>query len=186
MNTDGDDLVRKRKATARVVCIVAAVLVLIPCLGLKWIKSPKGSAGISLLFIGDAERSYSNLDFVDEINDGASDEKKILGTYAYAGIATLFFAIVAAAALVGAGALAFKDRFVRTPIPLTTVALLALSLSLITGCIFLGAVPQGVMHGGVSWPFFLYGTGIVAGIAGAQMLSKAYAEIRDPYWDGQV
>ena len=115
-----------------------------------------------------------------------SDKDKILGTYAYAGIATLFFAVIAAGALGAAGGLAFKDKFIRTPIALTTVALLALCLSLICGCVFLGATPTDRFGfgGGVSWPFFIYGIGIVAGLAGAQMLAKAYSEVRDPYWDG--
>ena len=185
MNTDADALTLKRKKTARVVCIVAAVMVLVPCLGLRWMKAPRSDAGISLLFVSGGDRSESNLNIVDMYNDGPRLESdKILGTFAYAGIATLFFAVIAAGALATAGGLAFKDKFVRTPFPLTTVALLALCLSLITGCVFLGSIPQGIVGGNVSWPFFLYGTGVVGGIAGAQMLAKAYSEVRDPYWDG--
>lgn len=185
MNTDADALTLKRKKTARVVCIVAAVLVLVPCLGLKWIKAPHDiPAGVSLLFVSAGDESMSNLNAVDEINKYATDKDKIIGTYAYAGIATLFFAVIAAGALATAGGLAFKDKFIRTPIPLTTVALLALCISLVSGCVFLGAMPKFAFGGGVSWPFFLYGTGIVTGLAGAQMLAKAYSEVRDPYWDG--
>lgn len=187
MNSDADDLIRKRKATARVVCIVAAVLVLIPCLGLRWMKAGHGiDAGVSLLFIEAGDESMSNLDAVDKANKYASDKDKILGTFAYMGIATIFFSVIAAGALATAGAMAFKDKFIRTPVPLTTVALLSLCLALITACVFLGSMPKMPFGGGVGWPFFLYGTGIVAGIAGAQLLAKAYSEVRDPYWDGQV
>jgi hypothetical protein len=193
MNTDADALIQKRKKTARVVCIVAAVLVLVPCLGLRWMKAPKGvDAGISLLFVSVRGESESNLNVVDKYNEGVESfneyaERKqdtILGTFAYAGIATLFFAVVSAGALATAGGMAFKDKFVRTPIPLTTVAIMALCISLICGCVFLGAIPQGIVPGNVSWPFFLYGVGVVTGLAGAQMLGKAYSEVRDPYWDG--
>jgi hypothetical protein len=187
MNTGGaDELTLKRKKTARVVCIVAAVLVLIPCLNLRWMKGGQGiDAGVSLLMVQVGDESESNLNTVDMINKLAFTEKdKILGTYAYAGIATLFFAVIAAGALGWAGGLAFKDKFIRDPIPLTTVALLALCISLISGCVFLGAMPKFPFGGGVSWPFFLYGTGVVTGITGAQMLAKAYSEVRDPYWDG--
>jgi hypothetical protein len=193
MNTDADALATKRKKTARVVCIVAAVLVLVPCLGFRWIKAPRGiDAGVSLLFVSAGDESESNLNAVDKINDeverfnefAPSKQDKILGTYAYAGIATLFFAVISAGALATAGGLAFKDKFVRTPIPLTTVALLALCISLICGCVFLGAIPHFGFGGGVSWPFFLYGVGVVTGLAGAQMLGKAYSEVHDPYWDG--
>lgn len=188
MNTDGDDLIKKRKATARIVCIVAAVIVLLPVLGMmRWVKaSGDVDAGISLLFVEAGDESKSNLDLVDMWNERMPDDKKILGTFAYAGVATLFFSVIGAAALATAGGMAFKDKFIRTPIPLTTVALLALMIALITGCIFLGSIPNGILRGGVSWPFFLFGTGIVAGLAGAQMLAKAFAEVRDPYWDGQM
>ncbi len=185
MNSDADALTVKRKATARVVCIVGAVLVLLPCLGFRWMRAPKGAdAGISLLFVELGEESKSNLSVIGEYNQYAMDSDKIFGTFAYAGIATLVFSVVAAGALATAGGMAFKDKFIRSPISLTTVALLSLCLSLITGCVFLGSIPQGIVPGNVGWPFFLYGTGIVTGIAGAQMLAKAYSEVRDPYWDG--
>lgn len=185
MNSDADELNQRRKKTARVVCIVAAVLVLIPCLNLRWMKAGRGiDAGVSLLMVQVGDESESNLNAVDEANKYASEKDKILGTFAYAGIATLFFSVIAAGALIWAGVLAFKDKFIRTPVPLTTVALLALCISLICGCVFLGAMPKFAFGGGVSWPFFLYGTGVVTGLTGAQMLAKAYSEVRDPYWDG--
>ncbi|MBZ0233659.1 MAG: hypothetical protein K8M05_15135 [Deltaproteobacteria bacterium] len=185
MNTDADELTVKRRKTARVVCIVAAVLVLLPCLGFNWMRAPRGAdAGISLVFTSSGDESESNLNVVDMYNQYRSESDQILGTFAYAGIATLFFSVIAAGALAAAGGLAFKDKFIRTPIPLTTVALLALCLSLVSGCVFLGAIPKDIMSGGVGWPFFLYGAGVVTGLAGAQMLGKAYSEVRDPYWDG--
>lgn len=204
MNTDPDALTAQRKKTARVVCLVAAVIVLLPCLGMHWVRAPRGAdAGISLLFVEGGGERRANLDIIDDYNaqverarlwvdmSDPDDRRmarklpdKILGTFAYAGIATIFFAVIAAGALIGAGVLAFKDRFIRTPIPLTTVALLALTLSLVCGCVFLGSIPNGIVGGGVGWPFFLYGVGVIAGLAGSQMLAKAYAEVRDPYWDG--
>jgi len=206
MNADADELNKKRKATARIVCIAAAVFVLVPCLGLRWMKATRGDAGISLLFIEAGNESISNLDAVEKGNaaierhnarideyrasgfgdDAPRKEETILGTFAYAGIATLFFSIVSAGALIAAGVLAFKDKFIRSPVSLTTVALLGLCLALIFGCVFLGSIPQGLFKGGVGWPFFMFGTGVVAGLAGAQMLAKAYREVSDPYWDGQV
>jgi hypothetical protein len=185
MNTDADALNNQRKKTARIVCIVAAVLVVVPCLGLRWMKAQRGiDAGVSLLFVSAGEHSESNLNAVDEINKYATDKDKIIGTYAYAGIATLFFAVLGAGALGAAAYFSFKDKFIRTPMALTTAALLALCLSLVCGCVFLGAMPRFAFGGGVSWPFFLYGVGVVAGLTGAQMLAKAYSEVRDPYWDG--
>ena len=130
MNTDGDDLTRKRKATARIVGLVGVVLVLIPLLGLRWMRAGHDiDAGVSLLFVEACGEDYdgnhrceshSNLDLVDKYNDGMPDDKQILGTFAYAGIATIFFAVIGVGALGTAAVLAFKDKFIRTPVALTT------------------------------------------------------------------
>lgn len=209
MNTDADELTKKRKKTAAIVCIAAAVFVLIPCLGLRWMKGTRGvDAGFSLLFFEAGDESMSNLDVVEKANamierfneridesramgygdNAPSKRDTIIGTFAYAGIATIFFSLISAAALVAAGVLSLrKDKFIRSPVALTTVALLGLLLALVFGCVFLGSIPKDVgFQASVSWPFFMFGTGVVAGLAGAQMLAKAYREVSDPYWDGQV
>ncbi len=208
MNTDADELTKKRKVTASIVCIAAAVFVLIPCLGLRWMKGVNVDAGVSLLFIEAGDESISNLDAIEQANaaverfneriddaramgygdDAPSKRETILGTFAYAGIATIFFSIISAGALIAAGVLSLrKDKFIRSPVALTSVALIGLLLALVLGCVFLGSIPKDMgFKAGVSWPFFMFGTGVVAGLAGAQMLAKAYREVSDPYWDGQV
>ncbi len=189
MNTDDNQLTASRKSTARILCLVAALFVVVPCLGLHWLRAPKQlDAGMSLLsmdlcgqdFDGKEQcKSLSNLDISKEMRK----EKQGQGAFAYAGLATLILSVVGGLTLAAAGGLAFKDKFVREPIALTTVALLTLCLALVTACVFVGAKPEGLPLG-VSWPFFLYSGGVIAGIAGAQMLSKAYSQVIDPYWDG--
>ncbi len=188
MNVDETQLTTSRKSTARVVCLVAALFVILPCLGLHWLRAPsRYDLGMSLLAVEACGQDYdgkeqcksqSNFELAKEMRK----EKVGKGVFAYAGVATLILSVIAGLALAAAGGLAFKDRFIREPIALTTVALLALCFALIAACVFVGAKPRGPL--GISWPFFLYAAGVVTGIAGAQMLSKAYSQVSDPYWDG--
>lgn len=218
MNADDHQLTARRKSTARVLCLVAALFVIVPCLGLHWLRAPKQlDLGMSLLSVDacglrdsefgddgnhDSCASLSNFaiarmmrqapDARFENADGPlarqlawwmREAKESTGAFAYAAIATLVLAIASGLALAAAGLLAFKDRFVRRPIALTTLALLLLLPSLLAACVFVGAKPEGLPLG-VSWPFFTYALGTVLGIAGAQMLSKAFSQVADPYWDG--
>jgi hypothetical protein len=219
MNTDEDQLTAKRKSTARVVCLIAALFIVVPCLGLHWLRAPHGvDMGMSLFGLelcgvpddtgGDGDRDEQTCTSMSNFTIAAMmrkppqtrfeeadsrlgrqlawwmrEAKEANGAFAWAGIATLVVSLIGGLSLAAAGALAFKDRFVRRPVALTSVALLALCLALVAACVFVGAKPQGLPLG-VSWPFFLYAAGVVVGIAGAQMLSKAFSQVSDPYWDG--
>ena len=64
------------------------------------------------------------------------------------------------------------------------MGLLGACLGLITGCIFVAVKPGGVGAIGVTWPFFVFGTAIVMGVAACQMLAKAFGPPEyDPYAD---
>ena len=188
MNTDENQLAIKRKSTARILCLISALFVIVPCLGLQWLRAPKRyDAGMNLWevsacgqdFDGQQQcESTSNFTLAKEMRKAKDGQ----GVFAYAGIATLILSVVGGLSLAAAGGLAFKDRFIREPVALTTVALLTLCLALFAACIFIGAKPRGPL--GVSWPFFMYSAAIVGGIAGAQMLAKAFSQVSDPYWDG--
>ena len=190
MNTDANQLSAKRKSTARVLCLVAAAMVILPCIGLQWLRAPKryGDMGMSLTsieacgesFDGEQEcKSMSNF----EVARMMRKAKEGQGAFAYAGLATLILSVVGGLSLAAAGGLAFKDRFIRKPVALTTIGLITLCLALVTACVFVGAKPPGPLS--ISWPFFIYAVGVVLAIAGAQMLSKAFNESAvDPYWDG--
>lgn len=218
MYADDTELTARRKSTARILCLVAAVFVIMPCLGLHWLRAPhQVDVGMSLLSLdacgvrggdfgddGGGERCLSMSNFAIakmmrqapearfEQADGPlarqlawwmREAKESTGAFAAAAIATLILAVASGLALAAAAVLAFKDRFVRRPIALTSLALMLLLLSLVAACIFIGAKPEGLPLG-VSWPFFIYALGVVLGIAGAQMLSKSFSQVIDPYWDG--
>lgn len=188
MNSDENQLTASRKSTARIMCLVAALMVIVPCLGLHWLRAPKRyDLGMSLWSAEQCIEDYdgnqrcestSNFTIAKEMRKAKEGQ----GAFAYAGIATLILSVVGGLALAAAGGLAFKDRFIREPVALTTVALLTLCFALVAACVFVGAKPRGPL--GISWPFFVYSVGVVLGIAGAQMLSKAFSHVSDPYWDG--
>ena len=209
MYADSSQMLAKKKQTASIVCIVAAVL-LAASLFLPWLKSNK-SMGLSMSLLtmkqcgGGRCESMSNLKMAREI-DKAYDEaaaavrewsrdsgdapdlpKKPGTSFAYFGLITLALCLLAAAVMLAAGILGLKGKFVRSPIALSTVGLLAACLGLITGCIFVAVKPgdMGPMRTlGVSWPFFLFGAAVVGGVAGCQMLAKAFGPPEyDPYAD---
>jgi hypothetical protein len=108
-------------------------------------------------------------------------------SFAFFGMATLIVGLIGVLSLGAAGILGLKHKFIREPIAITTVALLALCLALVLGCIFVAVKPgdsESARYLGVSWPFFVFGAGVVGGIAGAQMLGKAHGPPEyDPYAD---
>ncbi|MBK9037533.1 MAG: hypothetical protein IPL61_40860 [Myxococcales bacterium] len=207
MYADSSQMIAKKKQTASIVCIVAAAL-LVVSLFLPWLKSNK-SMGLSMTLLSfkqcgdDHCEQISNLKLVRELNrayaraaevaeefgrDGPPDLPKKPGTsFAYFGLITLAVCLLAAGAMAAAGILGLTGRFIRAPIAITTVGLLTACLGLITGCIFVAVKPgdDGPWRTlGVSWPFFVFGTAVVAGVAGCQMLAKAFGPPEyDPYAD---
>lgn len=217
LDADPATLAAKRKKTASITCLVAAVLVL-ASLFLPWLKAAKGyDVSMSLLSIEACQRdrdydtdkvtvkceSMSNLKLARQLKDSYQQAKELRAqfpdedgrparmppepgtSFAYFGLATLVIGILGALALGAAGGLGLKGHFVREPVALTSAALIALCLALVLGCIFVAVKPgdSGAARMlGVSWPFFVFGAGIVGGIAGAQMLAKAHAPPEyDPY-----
>jgi|JI6StandDraft_1071083.scaffolds.fasta_scaffold63956_3 hypothetical protein len=206
MYADQAQMIAKRKQTASIVCLVSAV-VLAVSLFLPWLKSTKRmNMSMTLLSIeqcdpsGDRCESMSNLKLAREMkkayersmefragDDDMPSPKKPGTSFAYFGIITLGLGLIAAAGLLASGVLGMTGRFIREPIAITTVGLLTTCLCLITGCIFVAVKPgdEGPMRLlGVSWPFFIFGAAVVAGVAGCQMLAKAFAPPEyDPYAD---
>jgi 4-amino-4-deoxy-L-arabinose transferase-like glycosyltransferase len=193
MYADQTQMLAKKKQTASILALVAAVLLAVS-LFLPWLKSKHNrylNASMTLLSFTvcrgeDNEcKKVSNFELADEVKKFNQDSPKKEGTtFPYFGLITLIVCLGAAATMAAAGVLGLLGRFVRTPIALTTVGLLAACLGLITGCIFVAVKPGGVGAIGVTWPFFVFGTAIVLGVAACQMLSKAFGPPEyDPYAD---
>ena len=205
MYADAETALAKKKKIGSITCLVAAVLIL-ASLFLPWLKAAKQvDVSMTLLSIKSCVedrdwetdkvtkkcKSLSNFELAKEMKKLYEDSSKKPGTsFAYFGLATLIMSIIGAVALGAAGILGLKQTFIREPIAITTVALIGLCLALVLGCIFVAVKPGDSEFGrllGVSWPFFIFGIGIVGGIAGAQMLGKAYGPPEyDPYADPTV
>jgi hypothetical protein len=80
--------------------------------------------------------------------------------------------LLLSAVLVAIGKLFFR------PIAVTTLALLALIVGMIAGCVF---VAQAREIGTVGWAFWVFGVGTVVGIVAAQRLARFKPS--DPFWD---
>jgi hypothetical protein len=80
--------------------------------------------------------------------------------------------LLAALSLAVGAVLVLMRKRVSLPIMPTTTALLGITVALITGCIFAALKPGPPGYVGVSLGFFVFGGGVVSGLASALMLNK--------------
>lgn len=80
--------------------------------------------------------------------------------------------VIAALSLFLAALLVAADKRIAWPIMPTTMALLGLMIALISGCVFVALKPGPPGMVGVNLGFFLFGAGVVLGIASSLMLNK--------------
>jgi hypothetical protein len=92
--------------------------------------------------------------------------------FAPVGMITFVGSLLAAVALLAAAGLAIARKQPRLAITPTTLAVLAIAVSLITGCIYVAVKPgpPGIVGVGIS--FIVFGAGVVLGIASAPMLAR--------------
>ena len=115
----------------------------------------------------------SNAHLVEQIKGMSGNAPDMASdVFAPMGWATTIACALAALGLITAAALALSRYKPSLPISPSTVALLSIMVSLITGCVFVATKPCGPGFVGVGLSFWVFGAGAVAGIAGAQMLSK--------------
>jgi hypothetical protein len=89
-----------------------------------------------------------------------------------AGWVALVACALAALGLATATVLALAGKTPELPVAPTTVALLSIMVGLVSGCVFVATKPGPPGFVGVSWGFWAFGGGAIAGIAAAQMLAK--------------
>lgn len=116
---------------------------------------------------------YSNGEFVQHLRDfGESAEINTSGAFAPMGWITLVACLLAALGLLGAAALAIANKKPDLPMTPSTLALLAIIVGIITGCVFIATKPGPAGFVGAGLSFWVFGGGCVLGIAAAQMLAK--------------
>ncbi len=118
------------------------------------------------------------------VERGAADPRKLPETKSMAswltGWITMVLIGLAVLSMITAVVLVAQGKFFLGPLAPTSWAILFLFLALILGCIFVASNPTrgerlDVLLGyqlGVGWSFWVFGVGVVLGIAGTQMLVK--------------
>jgi hypothetical protein len=93
------------------------------------------------------------------------------------GIMTFITALIAAAGLLAGAVLALARRRVDMAIMPTTIAVLGLTVSIITGCIFVATKPDFAETLVVGWSFITFGIAAVLGLAAVFPLNRAIRPI---------
>ena len=108
-----------------------------------------------------------------EIEKQIAIELKVASSaFAPLGKVTFVACLVSAASLLIATALVLARKRLVLPMMPTTLALLGILVALVAGPVFAALKPGPAGYVGVSSGFFLFGGGIVAGLASALMLNK--------------
>ncbi len=166
--------------------LAAAALLLFAAFSRHWLSRPMlndigfGPRGCANCDVFGGGGHMSNGAFVSALRETEpSAAETTSGAFAPMGWATFGLCIAASLGLIAAAALAFMRKRLELPIAPTTVALLAIMISLITGCVFVATKPGGPGFVGVAIGFWCFGVGSVLGIAAAQMLAKTLRPV-DP------
>lgn len=118
--------------------------------------------------------SMSNGDFVDGVQKSGGRATQV---FAYAGWICSIALWIGIAALGLAAGLMLAGHFVTRPVALTTIALLALAVGLISGVVFVAEKPSPQLGPGVAC--YLFAGGELAGIIATILIAR----IRPPDWD---
>lgn len=115
----------------------------------------------------------SNSEFVQQMRDfGESSAINASPAFAPMGWVTLVACLLAALGLLAAAALAIAGKKPDLPMTPSTLALVAIIIGIITGCVFIATKPGPAGFVGAGLSFWVFGGGCVLGIAAAQMLAK--------------
>ncbi len=165
--------------------LVAAIALLFACFSQRWLANLGQDGSIEM-----GLRSTTECGSVGMLLGPQPDECRTLGNSAYAkewdapsapyysaafapfGLVTLVACLIAALGLLGAAALGLVKRKPQLPVSPSTIALLAIMGSLITGCVFAATKPGPGGFVGVGITFWIFGLGAVLGIASSIMLAK--------------
>ncbi len=102
----------------------------------------------------------------------AMKELQVSSAFAPFGWIAFIGCLVAGISLAVAGLLVVAKRRLVLPIMPTTTALLSIVVALVAGCVFAALKPGPPGYAGVSLAFFVFGGGVVAGLASSLMLNK--------------
>ena len=186
-------IARPQKRWPIALALAAAVGLVIGALGGRWFAGPDfgDDFGVGLLAVERCESrcvSMSNSDAIDKLENDIAEIKAAnlklpmnqqipvplppWHGFPVVGIIALVTALVAAAALALGAFLALARKRVALPVMPTTIAVLALAVSIITGCIFLATKPALMDLMTLGWTFVVFGASAVFGLAAVFPLNR--------------
>jgi hypothetical protein len=172
----GDSPKRDNRTLAMGLAAASAALLIFAAFSRNWVARPMPDVGFGPIgchgcaFDTSGAGNASNSAFVELLRAGDPDAAST--AFAPMGWVTFGLCLISALGLLGATLLAYAKQRRELSIAPTTIALLGLMASLITGCVFVATKPGGPGFVGASIGFFAFGIGAVMGIAAAQMLAK--------------
>lgn len=197
LNTDGKP--KDNRMVAVILAALAGAMLLFAGISRHWIGhpqfgvffGPRGCEGCGTLVSGfehDEPPNMTNGAFIEKLRErlttsssddleaaaAASDAADKVTSSAFAPMGWLTFAasIIGGVSLLVCAFLVFQKKKVDLKVAPTTIALLSLVIGMITACIFVATKPLGPGGVGVQYTFWIYGAGLVMGLASAQMLAK--------------
>jgi uncharacterized membrane protein len=130
--------------------------------------------------------SASNFDLVEQLDQQIVELKKDPNPavqraiprppwhgFPVVGIMALAFSVLAAASLLWAAVIALRRKRPELAIMPTTIAVIAIALAIVTGCIFVATKPGLYLDTlTVGWTFWVFGVGVVSGLASVFPLNR--------------
>jgi hypothetical protein len=192
---------KQNRTLAILLAVVAAAALAVGALGPRWLtRADSNEEGFGLRTVELCEDKclvISNSELVDIINlerERIAEENKSLAPQAQreipkkpwngfpvVGWIALVSCLLAAAGLLVGALVAISNKRPHWPIMPTTLSVLGLLIGLVNGCIFVATKPSNhaLDYMGVGWSFFVFGAGVVTGLAAVFPLNKAIRPIDD-------
>ena len=166
------------RALGIALAIAASSCLVTACFSHRWLANPHlGDIGYSPLSYRQCDAACvttSNFQVFENANDLPFEEDRSRADFPIAGLVT-FVVPPGASARPGSSpraGIAAAGGHPDLPVSPTTFALLGLMVGLVTGCVFVATKPGAVGAVGVSWSFWTFGAGAVAGIAATHLLAR--------------
>jgi hypothetical protein len=182
----------QKRSVAITLAFFAAAALIVACVGMQWLVSPRGGSSVGLLrykvCMGDTCESVSNFQLIDELrkeivqvqemNKSLPTNQQVAvphdpwGGFPVVGIITLVAALFSAGGLLYGALLAIRRKRPDMAIMPTTIAVLGLALAIVNGCLVVATKPDMVDDMSVGWTFWVFGAGAVLGLAAVFPLNR--------------
>ncbi len=172
-----------RPMVAIALCLVAATLLAAACMSKRWLANGNRDVSVAYGLLRNTEcrdgqcltRANHELPELLQMHPPVP----VSPAFVLAGQITLGASALAIASLIICAAVGLGRGRPRLPVSPASLALLALMLALVAGCVFIATKPGGRARVGVDWSFVVFGVAVVAGIAAAQKVSVGLRGVAD-------